>query len=125
MLSLGTSICYKCGPKKTKQNKSKNKQKTTASFYNCNVGFFVCLFVLPFLGRHMEAPRLGVKSELQLPANTPATATQDPSHVFNLHHIPRQHQILNPLTEARDRPCNLMVPRQILFHCATMGIPQL
>ena len=27
----------------------------------------------------MEVPRLGVKSELQLPAYTTATATQDPS----------------------------------------------
>ena len=34
-----------------------------------------------FLGphpRHMELPRLGVKSELQLPAYGTATATQDP-----------------------------------------------
>ena len=28
---------------------------------------------------HMEVPRLGVESELQLPAYTTATATQDPS----------------------------------------------
>ena len=33
----------------------------------------------------MEAPRLGVESELQLPAYTTATAVPDPSHVFNLH----------------------------------------
>ena len=29
----------------------------------------------------MEVPRLGVESELQLPADTTATATQGPSHV--------------------------------------------
>ena len=34
----------------------------------------------------MEVPRLGVESELQLPAYTTATATPDPSHVCNLHH---------------------------------------
>ena len=36
------------------------------------------LFLGPHL-RHMEVPRLGVQSELQLPAYTTATATQDPS----------------------------------------------
>ena len=44
---------------------------------------------------HMEVPRLGVKSELQLPAYTTATATPDPSHVYNLHYNSRQLQILN------------------------------
>ena len=37
-----------------------------------------------FLGPHlqpMEVPRLGGESELQLPAYTTATATQDPSHI--------------------------------------------
>ena len=43
----------------------------------------------------MEVPRLGVESELQLPAYT--TATLDPTHSL------WQCQILNPLSEARDR----------------------
>ena len=34
----------------------------------------------------MEVARLGVESELQLPAYTTATALQGPSHVCNLHH---------------------------------------
>ena len=41
-----------------------------------------------FLGphpRHLEVPRLGVESELQLSAYTTATATQDPSCIGNLH----------------------------------------
>ena len=50
----------------------------------------------------MEVPRLGVELELQLPANTTATAMLDPSQVCNLHHSSGQHQILNPLREARD-----------------------
>ena len=33
------------------------------------------------------------------------------------------NQILNPLSEARDQTCNLMVPSQIRFHCAMMGTP--
>ena len=33
---------------------------------------------------------------------TRATAMQDPSHAFNLHHSSGQRQILNLLSEARD-----------------------
>ena len=32
-----------------------------------------------------------------------ATAMQDPSHVYDLHHSSWQRRILNPLSEARDR----------------------
>ena len=69
--------------------------------------FFKCFFFFFFLGPHqwhMEVPRLGVKSELQLPAYTTvtATATRDPSYICHLHHSSRQHWILNPLTEVRD-----------------------
>ena len=58
----------------------------------------------------MEVPRLGVKSELQLPAYATATAMQDPNHVWDLHHSSQQHQIINPLSEARDQTCILMDP---------------
>ena len=71
----------------------------------------------------MEVSRLGVKLELQLPAYTTATATPDPSHVYDLHHFSWQWRVLNPLSEARDRTCNLMVPSQIRFCCTTMGTP--
>ena len=67
----------------------------------------------------MEIPRLGVKSELQLPAYTTVTATWDPSRVWDLHHSSWQHRILNPLSEVRDRTYNLMVPSRIYF-CCTM-----
>ena len=63
-------------------------------------------FLFFFLGtrvRHMQGPRLGVKSALQLPpAYATATATRDPSHVCDLHHISQQRGILNPLSEAGD-----------------------
>ena len=43
------------------------------------------LFLGPRLW-HSEVPRLGVKSELQLPAYTTITATPDPSHICDLYH---------------------------------------
>ena len=52
-----------------------------------------------------------------------ATTTPDPSRV--LHHSSRQHQILNPLSKARDRTHDLMVPSQICFCCTIMGTPTL
>ena len=54
----------------------------------------------------MEVPRLGVESELQLLAD--ATATRDLGCVCGPHHIPWQHQVLNPLIEARDQTRVLM-----------------
>jgi len=75
-----------------------SENKTNPFFF-----FFFCLFV--FLGlypQHIEVPRLRVKSELQLQAYISATATQDLSHIYDLHHSSQQHQILNPLSKARD-----------------------
>ena len=51
----------------------------------------------------MDVPRLGVESELWLPAYATAIATQDLSHVCDLHHRSQQHWILSPLSEAWDR----------------------
>ena len=87
---------------------------------------FIWLFFFRFLGLHlwhMGVPRLGIQLELQLPAYTTATATSDLSHVCDLHHSTQQHRIPNPLSEARDWTCNLMVPNRIHFHCTTMGTP--
>ena len=92
-----------------------------------NAGFFFFFFVLlTFLGpllQHIEVPRLGVESELQPLAYARATATQDPSHVCDLHHSSQQRQILNPLSKARDRTRNLMVPSRFVNHYTTMGTP--
>ena len=63
---------------------------------------FFFFFFLGLHRRHMEVPRLGVESELQLLAYTTAAAMQNLSHVCDLHPSSRQHQIPNPLSEARD-----------------------
>ena len=56
----------------------------------------------------MEVPRLGIVLELQVPASITAIATEDPSRVHDLRHSSWQHQIINPLSEARDQTCILM-----------------
>ena len=64
----------------------------------------------------MEVPRLRVESELQLPAYTTATATQDLSRVCDLHHSSQQHRILNPLSKAMDRTHILMDTSWVPYH---------
>ena len=68
----------------------------------CGIFFF---FFLLFRATHADVPRLGVESELQLPAHTAATATPGLSPICDLHRNSYQHQILNPLSEARVNLC--------------------
>ena len=88
------------------------------SHFNCclniaklfNLSFLIFFFFFNcFLGshlRHVEVPRLGVKLELQLQAHVTARAMQDLSH----DHSSWQCQILDLLSEARDRIHILMDP---------------
>ena len=95
------------------------------ALFSWKVIYYYYYFLL-FLGSHpwhLEVPRLGVELELQLPAYATATAMQNPSHVCDLHHSSQQHQILNPLSEARDWTHNLMVPSWIRFCCSTTETP--
>ena len=80
-------------------------------FTNILLSVFASFIFFCFLGLqvwHMEVPRLGVELELQLLATARATARQDLSHVYDLCHSSQQCQILNPLSEVRDRTCILM-----------------
>ena len=63
----------------------------------------------------MEGPIFdrGVELELQLLAYTTATAIPDLSRIYDLHHSSGQHQILNPLSKARDQTCMLKDASQI------------
>ena len=62
----------------------------------------------------MKFPRLGIKSELQMLAHATATATGDLRCICDLHHSSQKYQILNPLSEARDRTCSLMDTSRVL-----------
>ena len=91
------------------------------------LSFFFFFLYFVFLGLHlwhMEVPRLGVQSKLQLQAYATATVTPDLSPIWKLHHSSRQCQILNPQSEARDQTGNLMFLSQIHFHCIRMGPPR-
>ena len=73
-------------------------------------GFCVCVCFFratPVAHGGSQARGQRVKSELQLLAYTAATALQDLSRVCDLHHSSWQHQILNPMSEARDRTCSI------------------
>ena len=63
----------------------------------------------------MKVPRLGVESELQLPAYAAATAMWDPSCICDLHRSSWQCQILDPLSQARDQTCVLMDSRWVHY----------
>ena len=86
------------------------------TFSGFGFGVFLLFRATPW---HMEGNQL----ELELPACARASATPDPSRMCNLHHSSWQRRILNPLSEARDRTHNLMVPSRIPFGCTTMGTP--
>ena len=100
--------------------------------------FFFFFVFLSFLGpypQHMEVPRLGelffflsfclfwghTHSIWKFPGR--ATATWNLSHICDLHRSSQQRWILNPLSEAGDWTCNLMVPSQVHNHWATTGTP--
>ena len=89
---------------------------------NCNQKFFF-FFYLGLHLQHMEVPRLGVESELQLPAYTTATARQDLSCICNLHQSSRQSQILNPLSKERDQTRVLMDTIWVHYCWVTTGTP--
>ena len=55
---------------------------------NLPKAFLFKFFLKPRL-QHMEVPRLRVKSELQLPAYTTASATSDTGCIWDLHCSPR------------------------------------
>ena len=88
----------------------------------CLILYFMFCFLGPHL-RHMDVPRLGVESELQLLAYTTATATLDLSCVFDLYHSSQHLPILNPLSKARDGTPIPVNTSQVHYPWATMGTP--
>ena len=66
------------------------------------------------------------QSEVQLPTCTTAAAMLwHLSHVYDLHHSSQQHQILDPLSKARDQIWILTDTSQVCYHWAKTRTPQL
>ena len=85
--------------------------------------FFFFVFVFVFLSFVLLGPHLQhIQARGPVEAVATATATSDLSPVCNLHHS-SELWILNPLSKARGRTHNLMVPSWICFCYATMGTP--
>ena len=78
----------------------------------CKTKIYFNLFIYLFIFFFLRAAAYG-GSQARSPVGATATTTQDPSHVYDLHHSSGQCRFLNPLIEARDRTRNLMVPSQI------------
>lgn len=72
--------------------------------------YYITLFLLGLQLQHVEVPRSGAESELQLWAYT--TATLDPSHICGLCCSLQQHQIFNLLSKARD-PTHVLMDNQL------------
>ena len=95
------------------------------SFFSFFFFFFHSFFFFSFFraatALYIEIPRLGVTSEVQLPAYTTSTSTPDLSCTWDLRCSSWQCRILNPLSEARDRTHILMDTSRVCYHWATVG----
>ena len=89
-----------------REDKRSQSEITEAVCWDQVVFFFIFYFYFCFLGPHlwhMDVPRLGVESDLQLPAYATSTRMWDPSCACSPQSSSWQRRILNPLREARDQ----------------------
>ena len=87
--------------------------------------FFFFFFLFFFYGHTCgiwKVPRLGVKSEVHLPAT--AIAMLDPSRICNLHCSAWQYRVLNPLNETRDQTHILMDANRVYNLLSHNGTPE-
>ena len=107
MYLTSTSHKNQCNWTTTKKNPNVTKTKTLFSVKNKFLNFGA---ILPFCLFYLNNFYFYIT----------ATATPDPSHICNLHYSSQQHWIPDPLNEARDRTCTLLMDTSwIHFHCTT------
>ena len=87
--------------------------------------FFFFSIILGMHPWHMEVSRLGVKSEIQLPAYTTTTAMWDPSCICDLHHSPWQHRPFMHWARPGIEPISSWVLVGFVNPWATMGTPNI
>ena len=83
VLNNSTSFLHLGHPKREEKT-SLSFLKFLASSHHIPDFYFLSIYI--HILQHMEAPRLGLKLELQLRACTTATAMRNLSHFCNLHH---------------------------------------
>ena len=98
----------------------KKEEGTPLLFYF--ILFFILFFLELHLG-HMEVPRLGAESELQLLACATATATWGPSHICDLCCRLWQCWIFNHWARPDIKPAASWTLVGFLTHWTTMGTP--
>ena len=97
---------------------TQNTCRVGQDFYFIFLFFYFSIFFLLWLHlQHVEVPRLGVKSELQLPAYTTVMAVGNPNHSS------WQHWILNPLARPGIEPASTWILGRFINHWATVGTP--
>ena len=86
-----------------------NKTEPQKNFLESELKDFLFLCSLLFLAILVAYGSSWARGQIITAAEayTSVTATPDPSHMSNLHHSLWQHQILNPLSKARDGSCIL------------------
>ena len=97
------------------QNRETSKQQTPGLHYLVLLLLNYYYYYFVFLGphpQHMEVPRLGVESERQLQAHTPAHSNARGHLICDLPHSLQRWRILNPLSEAKDQTHILMETSQ-------------
>ena len=96
--------------------------RQTTCFFSGNIH---SIFFLPFFGLFRAYGGSQARGLIRATAAglTTATAMPDLSCICDLHQSSQQCWILNPLIEASDRTCNLMVPSWICFHFTMTGTP--
>ena len=99
--------------------------ETTLLRYSSHTMKFIFCFVLCF--RAVLAAYGGFQARGRIGATATSLchshSNVESELVCDLHHSSRQHQISNPLSEARNRTRIFMDTRQIRFHFAMMGTP--
>ena len=93
----------------------------TCFYFTMAQYFFFFFVILGSHPQHMEVPRLGVKSKLQLQAHTSATATHYPSHICDIHHS--SQQLLTHWEKPGIEPVSSWILTGFINHWAMTGTP--
>ena len=83
-----------------------------------DIFLFLFLYIF-FLGPHLQHMEMGFQARDQIRAVAAGLchthSNPDLNHICDLHHSLWQHEILNPLSKARDQTCIVMGTSQVGF----------